>query len=275
MEIDAASHMLLRGFSVDWVRPKSAKGLRSPEMVVRWPSGAFEVECKAQSIDTGRKIPRRAFYELCDRVMRRLSESPIVGIEREVQIVVPDRFEANAIRQNELCDAIVRARNGGTASLANGAVANVKCRPAFQMSVEFAQKRLRRSAGAFGHGFVVFDKETVLISCCSARPDRIVKAIQKDLSDALCQLSGTTSARIMCYVPEVTSFEVLKAGSAIQLMTSRFFDRHPSIVHSVVYVSDPVPTQLRDGLESLTRGLTFGNPHFSGVFPQDLETSSH
>jgi hypothetical protein len=79
----------------------------------------------------------------------------------------------------------------------------------------------------------------------------------------------------MCYVPEVTSFEVLKTGSYIQVITSRFFDRRPNILHSVVYVSDPVPTQLRDGLESLIEGLTFRNPHFSGAFPEDLVTSPH
>jgi hypothetical protein len=275
MEIDAAAHMLLRGFSIDWVRPNSTAGLRSPEMVVRWPSGEFEIECKAQNIDSGRKIPRRAFYEVCDKVTRRLSEYPVVGMEREIQIMVPYRFEANAVWQNELCDAIVRARNGDKESLADGVVVDVKCRLASQISVDSAQERLRRNAGAFGHGVVVLGRETVLISCRSARPDGIVKAIEKDLSDALCQLSGTRPARILCYVPEVTSFEMLKTGSFIQLMTSRFFDRHPKILHSVAYVSDPVPTQLAEGLESLTQALTFRNPHFQGAFPQDLETSSH
>ena len=54
------------------------------------------------------------------------------------------------------------------------------------------------------------------------RPHR--KAIDGVLSDAFRQLSGVRPARLMCYLPEVTSFEVLKTGSALQLMTSRFFE---------------------------------------------------
>src|SRR5271156_2668277 len=67
------------------------------------------------------------------------------------------------------------------------------------------------------------------------------------LSDAFDQLSGTRPARILCYLPEVTSFEVLKTGSAIQVMTNEFFDRHRETVHSVVYVSDPIPSQTSAG----------------------------
>jgi hypothetical protein len=270
MEIDAAAHCLLRGFSIQWIEPKSKEGLRTPEMVVRSSSGEFEIECKSKSIDAGKKIPRRAFYELCDKVMSHLSRCPIIGIEREVHITVPDRFGVNAAWQNDLCDAIVRARNGGRESLPTCVAINVECRLGYPLTLEDAQKRLRRKAGPFGHGFVAFGKERVLISCRSMRPDHIVKAIEGDLSDAFHQLSLTRPARIMCYVPEVESFEVLKTGSSLQVMTSGFFDRHPDVVHSVVYVSDPVQAQVKDGLESLTQGLTFPNPHFSGVFPSDL-----
>lgn len=236
MEIDAATHVLLRQFSVEWIKPMSDQGVRTPEMIVRWPGGEFEIECKAQSVDTGRKVSRRAFYELCDKVTHRLSRFPDPGTVREIQVVVPDRYEANQRRQNEVRDVIIRLRDGGNDVTSSGVTVHVRRTAESTLSHDAAHRRLMDMAGPFGQGLVEFGKETVLISSRSVKPDRIVKAIEKDLSDAFDQLSRRTPARIMCYLPEVSSFELLKsADSSLSIMTRLFLTAilRPSIASSM------------------------------------------
>ena len=268
---------ILRGYQVDWIKP-STIGLRTAEMIVRGPGGEAEIECKSSAVDSGRKITRRAFYALCDRIVRNFETlSPRAG-EAKVEIYVGSRVRSSVSWQDAVCAAVLDALSDGCQhSLPdNGYVSAVwtECAPALSESDKLDY--LRQTVSQFDQGMVYVDPNPdgsvrmLTLVCRSLEPDHVVRAIRKSLEDALKQFSGTRPARIVCYVPEVTSLEVLKSGSALQVMTGEFFLEHDDLLHSVVYVSDPVETQLADGLESLIQGLTFSNPRFRGSFPTDV-----
>jgi hypothetical protein len=78
----------------------------------------------------------------------------------------------------------------------------------------------------------------------SRRPDRLIANIEEDLRDGLHQLSGERPGIIVCYVPEVSSFDgVNRAGTATWSMVQRIFSRPDAQnLACVCLLSDPAVT---------------------------------
>jgi hypothetical protein len=277
IEMMTAVHYLIRGFQPDWVKDCSKQGRRTPEMVVRWLGGEFEIECKAHGIDSGRKIPRRAFCELCDTVDALLESEVPKEMELEIHVSVQGGLATSAQFKNTIALAIRQSALTGSETMPDGVAVRLVRRFAHPVSSEpQALEALQRRVGEFDHSAIIFRKirgllfQRFIITCESIERAHIVKSIERRLKDACGQLSRNRPGRIVCYIPEVSSFDTLKSGSAIQTMTHRFFAGDRQWLHSVVYVSDAVAIHLSNGLESLTQGLTFTNPQFSGHFPEDI-----
>jgi hypothetical protein len=282
IELNTSAHYILRGYQLDWIRPSMTPGVRTAEMIVRGPDGEAEIECKSSTVDSGRKVTRRAFYELCDRIVHKFAAISRRTGEAKVEIHLGSRIRSSASWQHAVCSTVVDALSDGDQhSLPdNGYVSAVWIEPVRALSDPDKIDYLRQTVSQFDQGMMYVDRNPdgsvdrmLTLVCRSLERDHVVKAIRKSLKGALHQFSGIRPARIVCYVPEVTSLEELKSGSALQVMTGEFFLKHDEFLHSVVYVSDPVETQLEDGLESLIQGLTFTNARFRGSFPADVTRS--
>ncbi len=279
IELNTSAHYILRGYQVDWIKPSITPGVRTAEMIVRGPDGEAEIECKSSTLDSGRKVTRRAFYELCDKIVQKFCTVSRRSGEAKVEINLGSRLRSNVPWQDSVCSAVIGALSDGHQHPLpdNGYVSAVWINRVRALTEQDKLDYLRKTVSQFDHGMVYVDQDKdgsvgrmLTVVCRSLERDHVVKAIRNSLKDALGQFSGTRPARIVCYIPEITSLEVLKSESALYVMTGEFFLKHDEFVHSVVYVSDPVENQHGNGLESLIQGLTFTNPRFRGSFPTDV-----
>ena len=94
----------------------------------------------------------------------------------------------------------------------------------------------------------------------SERQDRVVADIKDDLVGALDQLSGNLPGNIVCYVPEITSFQGCQnPRSAVATMSRAVFARRPADrLASIDFVSDPVVRHI----PGLTVGMHVENLRF-------------
>jgi hypothetical protein len=212
-------------------------------------------------------------YDFCYRLATLILKDKVTGIWRDVTIQVPDRFPVSQAWQHDLAEKIATIKNGGSVELADGTCAGVVLRPATN---HLPMIRPRD----FEHICVLTVKPdgsepALTIRCRSMKPDKMLKAIEEDLSDALGQFSGSRPAKIVCYVPEVPTFVGMNTlDSGIAQMTYVFFRSHQRAqrVFEVDYVSD---LSLADGrtLAGGLHSLRFRNPNCPSA-PQAAETLS-
>jgi len=144
------------------------------------------------------------------------------------------RFPTDRNQQIVLVRAVQDlAQSGGTRDLNDGTI-TVERLASQELTMRASSKQKE-----FEHRLVV-DAELV-ISFRSRKPDRMVSNIEKELRDALNQFSGNRPAAVICYVPEVESFEdVEKAGTATYELVNRFLTRPDAQnIVSLTFVSDP------------------------------------
>jgi len=263
IEMMAALHYRSMGCRVTWIKP--SKNSRTYDMLIEYKSFEFELECKAKSIDAGRTISRRRFYYFCDSVLPMILEKRMVGA---VEIIIPKRFPSDT---GALLEATRIAVETGAGVCPDGTTVTARLVPDVKEEadprVEIANADKLR--GTFGHLALIFPPhelkrpcKPLIVVCRSCQDDDLLVAVESDLRDASDQLSGTKPASIVCYVPELGSFEGLnEPNTGIAQMTSRFFQRASSAsIFSVEYVTDPQVFREPYGLRSQAGSLRFRNP---------------
>ncbi|MFZ0888113.1 MAG: hypothetical protein WA005_06650 [Candidatus Binataceae bacterium] len=276
LEVKTALHLVLSGHKITWIEPARTPGVRTPDLVGEKDSFAFEVECKAQSVNEGRKVVREAMHDFCYRLATAILGDKVAGLWRDVSVCVPDRFPAGHTWQQDLVERIAAIKHGGNVELADGTSAKVVLRLATNHLPALAP-------GQFGHMCILTaradgSEPTLTIRVGSTKPDTMLAAIEEDLNDALGQFSGARPGKIVCYVPEIPSFRGMNTlDSGIAQMTYHFFLRHQRarIVFEVDYVSD-VDLQGGAGLARGLHFLRFRNPNhpFQSPSPRAQQPSS-
>jgi hypothetical protein len=76
LEIKIAWHYFLKGHEITWYED-SGKGI--PEFSVRTPEFDFDIECKRITADAARKIRRRDFYRLAEKLIQRIEKRGLSG----------------------------------------------------------------------------------------------------------------------------------------------------------------------------------------------------
>ena len=222
LEVKTALDLVLSDHKITWIEPSRTPRVRTPDLVSEKDSFAFEVECKAQSVDEGRKVARAAMHDFCYRLATAILGDKIGGLWRDVSVRVPDRFLASQIWQQGLVERIAAIKNGGNVELADGTSAKVVLRLATNHLPALAP-------GEFGHICILTARpdggeSALTIRVSSIKPDTMLAAIDEGLNDALGQFSGARAGKIVCYVPEVPSLRGINTlDSGIAQMTYRFF----------------------------------------------------
>jgi hypothetical protein len=262
LEMKTALDLLLSGHQISWIEPSQVPGQRTADLLAVKDSFEFEVECKAQSADEGRKIARSAMHGFCYKLASAILGDKIKGVWREITVRVPDRFSPNQDWQDELVAKIITVNNGGSVKLGDGTQAQVDLGLAPNHLPMLRQRN-------FEHVCVLTmqpdgSEPTLTIRCGSMRPDKMLAAIEEDLSDASRQLSGARPGRIVCYIPEVPSFVGMNTlDSGVAQMTYHFFKVHKgaTTVFEVDYVSDTVLTA-GQAFDGTLHFLRFRNPDY-------------
>jgi len=267
LELKTALDLAISDHRLTWVEPSRRSGERTPDLIGEKDSFTFEVECKAQSADEGRKVARSAMHDFCYKLATAILGEKVRGVWRDVTVRVPDRFPANQTWQQDLVEKIAMIKNGGRVQIADGTYAEVVLR----LSTNYLAAVQPRD---FEHVCVLTvqpdgSEPALTIRCASMKPDRMLAAIEEDLTDALGQFSGARPGKIVCYVPEVSSFIGMNTlDSGIAQMTYLFFKSHrrARTVFEVDYVSD-IGLTAGQSLGGGLHFLRFRNPNCAGQPP--------
>lgn len=274
-ELDVAAHYVLDGDRIEWVESGHTEGRRTPEFVAAGRSGDIEIECRAKSINAGRKVWRENFYRLFDEIDGPLVEA---GASGWIDIVTADKMPGKPDWRNEVRRAVLdesawasggkRLTDGTYVGLALRAGGDVRLRP---QDLQAEAQRLLHEV-PFPHVAVIAPApdgkpvNPVFVRARSETPDRILRPIFDDLRSKKDQFTGHRAAILCCHVPEVESFESLRTGKLAN-MTLDFFLRHagPHIA-GVVYSSDSKIVTQRTPTGTtrhrLTDTMNFPNPNY-------------
>lgn len=230
IEIAAASRIIDHGAAIKWI-PEQRPGERIFDLLVSFKGEKLEVECKAKTVDAGRKLARAAIYQFGDQVLsRRIFQN--TG-PRFTTITMKGRFPVDQQGQRNLLEIIeALAANCGT-RIVNDATVSVE---------EISEQELKAHAYSelkeFEHRFI---GSKLIVSLKSSKPDQMISSIEADLRDALRQFSGNRPAAIVCHVPEIESFAgTEKAGTATFALVHRFLTRGDAKnIVSLTFMSDP------------------------------------
>ncbi len=234
IEIAAASRAVTLGGSLKWVPEKD--GARAFEMLVSYRGEKLEIECKAKSVDAGRQVARGDLYQFADgllvsEVVRNLTKAE----PRFVALIANGRFPHDHVGQSAIRGAIEELiPNGGVMDLPDRSTVSVEKLTAADMKNRSTSPLLE-----FEHRMVSLK---LGLSIQSRRPDQMIANIEKELKDALKQLTGTLPSALVCYVPEVETFEgILEPRTATSQLVQRFLSRPDAQkVVSIAFFSDPV-----------------------------------
>jgi hypothetical protein len=247
IELTAASRYAALGFDVRWIEPDPVGERKTFDLLIQRGDLAFEIECKAKSIDAGRKVARLKLYQLCDRLPGSVTSRPFPSGFRAIDIRVPNRIPTSNEWQQLVISALEDLRTGGSLTLSDGTCLKVSLRDLSHRDVAATALELRLEGPFVQRVLIsddpdVFARPLMVMRLWSERQDRVVADIQDDLIGALDQLSGSLPGNIVCYVPEITSFQGCQnPRSAVATMSRAVFARRRADrLVSIDFVSDPV-----------------------------------
>jgi hypothetical protein len=234
IEIATASRAVTLGGTVKWVPEKI--GNRTFDIEVSYKGQELEIECKAKSVDAGRRIARGDFYRFADSLFLSQPVQKLTSVEpRFVILTMNGRFPRDHAEQALIRGGIESLlRDGGMKTLADGSTLNIK-----RLTAAEREKLAAAPLLEFEHRFVT---PALVLSAQSRRPDQVIANIERELEDALKhQLTGKRPGALICYVPEVETFEgILDQKTATSQMVQRFLSRSDaSQIVSITFFSDP------------------------------------
>jgi len=270
VELTTAARLIRFGASIEWMgapRTSSSVG-RSFDILGRLDGKEFEVECKAKTVDAGRRIARRAFFQFADKLLIKIHGLLMPADQCcVITIIVPGKFPRNFHRQQELACLTPRLLpRGGERALADGTTITVEV-----VSMSEAARWLNPPDN-YEHRIIFSENRgeapRLIMRSKSLKPDRMMAAMESDIHDALDQLTGNRPGLISCYVPGVESFDgTQETGTATWSMIRRTFD-HPkaSSLVSIALLSDPQFVAHQNGdVETPTPCVRFVANGFKGT----------
>ncbi len=201
VEMMTAVHWLIRGFSVESIKDQSVEGRQTPEMIVHWPGGEFEIECKAHGVDTGRKISRRAFFEICDVVISVIDALVPREMEVALRFKAKDKLVFDARMNQSIREMVSGALSANDQAIEGLSLQVVRRRAQEVASEQVALSALQRRGSDFRDAAVFLRAsrgrlfQRFLISCESTERDHVLKSVERKLKEASKQLSRRRPAR--------------------------------------------------------------------------------
>ena len=263
-EIEIAWHYLLQDYTLHWYEDDSGK---RPEFRVKAPNLSFNVECKWVSVDIARKIHRREFYLLAEKLIPEIEKRKYSG---QLNISLEDRLTSETI--NELCPEILKQIDGGllqgeskiesfgtlTLDLHSNSGAFIDFNE--HMVDSYKRKADKAHLAVFAGAKDGKAVDPIELTVMSEKADTILNEIQKRISEAAKdQLDCSIPGLIVCFLEGVNGFELceLKSDSGLQRMTCHVLNKDKySHIAGVNYSSERM-VQKETGAEEIFNSALF------------------
>ena len=266
-EIHIAWHFFLKGYDIKWHESDSES---HSEFLVRTPEFEFNVECKRISVDASKKIRRRDFYRLAEKIIPKVERMRYSGA---IDIVLMDKLHGNDEFLNKLASQVV-------SHVAKGTVKGVFQIVLGSLSLEliaanenpvdlydrFNHLWERKSQQAHGAIFVRSKNgkpvDPVELTLMSDRSDRVLDGIRDRISKAAkTQLDESKPGLIACFLEGVDDLKELATDSGLQIMTNLLLAKASfSHVAAITYSSETLVERSAKSEKFFNQGLIFRNP---------------
>lgn len=266
-EIQIAWHFFLKGCEIIWHEDDSKE---HSEFLVREPEFEFNVECKRISVDISRKIRRRDFYRLAERLIPAIENQNYSG---QIDIVLHDRLPSSDKDLNDLSAKIIeRIKDGNLKGDHQTDFGSVKIDLAkadgyvvdfYKHSQNLYQRKSHNAHGAiFAKSKNLQPVDPVEITIMSEKSDDVLERIQDRLREAKNQLEGSKPGLICCYLEGIYDLTELAQNSGLQIMTSLLFSKdNLNHVAAVSYSSENIINRFSNTETYFNQGLIYRNPY--------------
>ncbi|MGO9451263.1 MAG: hypothetical protein ACLQDV_09510 [Candidatus Binataceae bacterium] len=257
VELTCWHNLRQHGAQVQWVPEKAEPGRRVPDLSGNICGVAFEYECKAKSIDTGRRIALSHFYQFADRLVTKLPDlkQPGPNLCTCLEISTEANFPRDLPSQGHLMSVIRElVKVGGGRVDAGSTIGDVT----LSLVPSEAAAQIRFSTMR-PFELRIIGKHLIIRAACK-KPDTLLRAVEEDLKDALKQFSGNVPALIGCYFPEIESFRgAERASTKISGLAQKIGLRNDAhYLASIAFFSDPRVERKPDGsIETDIEALSF------------------
>ncbi|MHC4297423.1 MAG: hypothetical protein ACYS7Y_09000 [Planctomycetota bacterium] len=266
-EIRIAWHFYLRGSDLQWYEDD---GKRHPEFMVKSDSLDFNVECKRISVDIARKIKRKDFHSLVQKLLPEIEKGRHCG---RIDITLDGRLESNQI-DGLVKEVLGLAKCGeiqGHRRISLGLVSlELHTKRRERVNVIEHYRRLRTNLPDATHGAVfssarsgdyIVDPIQMGIRC--QEPDNVLDGIYEKVYDAANgQLATSKAGVIICFLEDVHDLRDLSTDSGLQRMTCALLAKGRfSHIAGIGYSSEAQMHKLYNGEAYDNQSLFFKNPN--------------
>jgi len=267
-ELDVAWHFFTKGYSILWCEGHVGKHC---EFIVEADGFKCGVECKRVSVDSYRKIHRRDFYRLVERLCPRATKAGCCGrirIELEGRLQRTDEF-LNGL-SGEVIGLIDQGKTSGTYPISSGIVfvdlTRASNRPVDlrRMYEELWVKKGKDAHGvifASSHGGRPVDPLEVIL--VSKHADNVLRGIRSQVRQAATdQLDAASAGFIACFLEGVAELKELASDSGLQRVTCNLLgeDRLAHIA-AIAYQGEMLVREDPGARDFFNQGLIWRNPN--------------
>lgn len=266
LEINIAWHFILKKYEIKWFENDDDS---HSEFIVKTPDLEFEVECKRIKSDASRKIRKRDFYRLAEKLIQKIHSRRLFG---SVDIVLSDRLhgsEQYIVSLVDEIDGIIKANNTqgcfstslGTMQLnlepVNSIIVNLNER----FNNLFEKKAPHALGAIFSRSLSGVPVDPIELTLSSLKSDDYIKGVRNKLSDAATnQLSKSRPGLIVCFLEGVDDLRGYEKNSALQLMCHELFlKKELSHVAAISYCSESVVEKMVHDERHYNQSLLFRN----------------
>lgn len=250
-ELKMAWHYFRKGYYIKWYEDG---GKCRPEFAVDSPDFSFDVECKRISVDASRKVRRRDFYRLLDKVFPKLAEMGLTGV---IDVDLNERLSGSEKSMNalaaQLLEVIKRCKVSGEYDIPLGKVV-LDIKKGVGEKVFFAEqyRALLGRKAPEAHGVILCKNkdgvpiDSIEITLKSQKADTVLRGIQnKVLGAARNQLAKDRPGLVICFLEDVHDFTELANESGLQMMSCSLLGKE-ELEHlvGISYCSEPRVTSL-------------------------------
>lgn len=277
-ELKVAWHFLQKGYHVHWLDNNTSP---HPEFKISSGNISYNIECKWISADKSRKIRRRDFYRLADKLILPIHALQLCG---EVEIILNDRLHADEASLLHIISQILPIIDSSfpnqTTITTFGQVAlNLSARGNKPVDLSRIDQLIESKKSHIHLAYFAADHkgqpvDPIILTVSSRKHDNVLDGIYHKLNKSISrQLPPDTPGLVCCHIDGISDFRGLEAGSGIQNMSSLLLNKdHSAHIAAILYSADDTFLSRHSHHILTNQGLVFRNPdcRFPGASEQPL-----
>jgi hypothetical protein len=266
-ELQIAWHFFLKGYSIKWHEDDSK---RHSEFLVKAPDIEFNVECKRISVDASRRIRRKDFYRLAEKVIPKIEDRGFFGI---IDIAIEDRLHGSENYLSKLASQISHElsqnRVKGDYEIPSGSL-HLDLKPTVGIPIDlynhFNKMWERKPHKALGAIFAKSKSgkfvDPIELTLMCNKSDKVLDGIRDRISKAAkSQLDKSKPGLLACYLEGIDDLTEVANDSGLQVMSSLLLEKE-SFAHIAAICYSAETRIEKSGIAErfYNQGLIYQNP---------------